>query len=55
VNNWLEWRELKMLIELVQWRVNMLGSLASVDGAVAEQRRGWLRVLVKLERMRNEL
>ena len=40
-----------MLMQLVQWRMNMLTGLAAVDGIVAGQRREWERLLGKLEGM----
>jgi len=51
VGGGLEERELMMLMQLVQWRMNMLTGLAAVDGIVAGQRREWERLLGKLEGM----
>lgn len=47
----LELNELRMLIGLVEWRHNMLCGQAVLDNGLAQQRRGWAKLLEKLERM----
>lgn len=40
-----------MLIQLAEWRINMLTGLAVVDDRVKAQRESWVRLLRKLEKL----
>ncbi len=40
-----------MLIQLAEWRFNMLNSVAMISEEARVQREGWGRILRKLERL----
>ncbi len=46
----LDKRELLMMAELVQWRINQLTGMAVIDDSLHAQRESWIRLLRKLDR-----